>query len=132
MFLENGEAMKLIIAMIRPENLAAVQAALSGQKMCLMSVSEAPGEGREPGCIGMYRGVEFRVQRPKLRLEIAVDDWAVEGAVETIMRAGSTGRAGMIDDRKVLVIQLDGYVASVMANEDQSLSQPEGGDPWRL
>jgi nitrogen regulatory protein PII len=132
MFLENGEAMKLIIAMIRPENLAAVQVALSGQEMCLMSVSEVVGEEHEPGCTGMYRGVEFRTQRPKLRLEIAVDDWAVEGAVETIVRAGSTGHAGLSDDCKVLVIQLDGYVASIMANEDRWLSQPEGEAPWRL
>ena len=124
--------MKLIIAMIRPENLAAVQAALTKQEMCLMSVSEVLGEGREPGCTGMYRGVEFRVQRPKLRLEIAVNDWVVEGAVETIMRAGSTGHSGLIDDCKVLVIQLDKYIASVMANEDRWLSQPEGEDPWRL
>jgi nitrogen regulatory protein PII len=122
--------MKLIIAMIRPENLAAVQAALIEQEAYLMSVSEVLGEGPEPGCTGMYRGVEFRVQRPKLRLEIAVDDRVVEGAVETIMRAGSTGHAGLIDDCKVLVIQLDGYIASVMANEDRWLSQPEGEDPW--
>ena len=128
--------MKLIIAMIRPENLAAVQAALTEQEMCLMSVSEVLGEvlgeGREPGCTGMYRGVGFRAQRPKLRLEVAVDDWVVEGAVETITRAGSTGHAGLIDDCKVLVIQLDGYVASIMANENRWLSQSEGADHWRL
>jgi nitrogen regulatory protein P-II 2 len=124
--------MKLIIAMIRPENLAAVQAALTEQEMCLMSVSEVLGEGREPGCTGMYRGVGFRVQRPKLRLEVAVDDWVVEGAVETIMRAGSTGHSRQIGDCKVLVIQLDEYIASVMANEDRWLSRPEGEDPWRL
>jgi nitrogen regulatory protein P-II 2 len=117
--------MKLITAMIRPENLAAVQAALTEQEMCLMSVSEVLGEAREPGGTGMYRGVEFRVQRPKLRLEVAVDDWVVEGAVETIMRAGSTGHAGLIDDCKVLVMQLDEYVASVIANEDRWSLQPE-------
>jgi nitrogen regulatory protein PII len=124
--------MKLIIAMIRPEHLAAVQAALTEQEACLMSVSEVLGEGREPGCTGMYRGVEFRVQRPNLRLEIVVDDWIVEGAVETIIRAGSTGHTGLIGDCKVLVMQLDGYVASVMANEDRWLSPPEGEDPWRI
>jgi hypothetical protein len=31
---------------------------------------------------------------------------------------------------KVLVIELDGYFASVMANEERWLSQPEGEDPW--
>jgi nitrogen regulatory protein PII len=78
----------------------------------------------------MYRSVEFRVQPPKLRLEIAADNWVVEGAVEAIMRAESTGHSGQIGDCKVLVIELDGYFASVMANEDRWLSQPEGEDPW--
>ena len=41
--------MKLIIAMIRPENLAAVQAALAEQEMCLMSVSEVLGDINAPG-----------------------------------------------------------------------------------
>jgi nitrogen regulatory protein P-II 2 len=132
---ERGRAecrMKLIIAMIRPEKLAAVQAALTEQEACLMSVSEVLGDGREPGCTGMYRGVEFRVQRPKLRLEIAVDDWVVEGAVETIMRAGSTSSSGQIGDCKVFVMQLDWYVASPTANDDRWSSQYEVEDPWRL
>ena len=115
--------MKLIIAIIRPENLAAVQAALTEREACLISVSEVLGDGREPGRTGIYRGTEFRVRRPKLRLEIAVDDWVVEGAVEAIIRAGSTGDSGQIGDCKVLVMQLDEYVASVMANEDRWPSQ---------
>jgi nitrogen regulatory protein P-II 2 len=90
--------MKLIIAIIRPEKLAAVQAALTELKACLISVSQVLGGGREPGRTGMYRGVEFRVQPPKLRLEIAADDWLVEGAVEAIMRAESTGHSGQIGD----------------------------------
>jgi hypothetical protein len=65
-------------------------------------------------------------------LEIAADDWVVEGAVEAILRAEATGHLGQIADCKVLVIQLDGYFASVMANEDRWLSQPEGEDPWWL
>ena len=52
--------MKLIIAIIRPEKLAAVQAALDEQEACLMSVSELLGDGCEPGCTGRYPGMEFR------------------------------------------------------------------------
>ena len=54
--------MKLIIAIIRPAKLAAVQAALTEVKACLISVSQVLGGGREPGRTGIYRGVEFRVQ----------------------------------------------------------------------
>jgi len=53
--------MKLIIATIRPEKLAAVRAALIEQEACLMSVSEGLGNGKGPGRIGVYRGTEFRV-----------------------------------------------------------------------
>ena len=122
--------MKLIIAIIRPEKLAAVQAALTEQEACLMSFSEVQGDGKEPGRTGIYRGVEFHVQWPKLRLEIAVEDWFVEGAVETIIRAGSAGDSRQIGDCKVLVMQLDGYVASAIANENWWPSDADREDPW--
>jgi nitrogen regulatory protein P-II 1 len=123
--------MKLIIAIIRPEKLAAVQAALIEGEACLLSVSEVLSGGPEPGRTGIYRGGEYRVRRPKLRLEIVVDDWVVEGVVEAIIRAGSTGDSGQIGDCKVLVMQLDGYVASVMSHEDSWPSPYEVEDPWR-
>ena len=122
--------MKLIIAIIRPEKLAAVQAALTEHEAYLMSFSEVLGDGREPGRTGIYRGVEFRVRWPKLRLEIVVEDWLVEGAVETIIRAGSAGDSGQIGDCKVLVMQLDGYVASAIANEHWWPSDADREDPW--
>jgi nitrogen regulatory protein P-II 2 len=122
--------MKLIIAIIRPEKLAAVQAALTEQEAYLMSFSEMQSDGKEPGRTGIYRGVEFHVRWPKLRLEIVVDDWIVAGAVETVIRAGSTGNSGQIGDCKVLVVQLDGYVASAIANEHWWPSDADREDPW--
>jgi nitrogen regulatory protein PII len=67
-------------------------------------------------------------------LEIAVEDWVVEGAVEAILCAGSTGDKGQIGECKVLVVQLDGYVASVMAlaNEDSGPSAYDVENPWWL
>jgi nitrogen regulatory protein P-II 1 len=122
--------MKLIIAIIRPEKLATAQAALTEHEAYLMSVSEVLGDGREPRRPGIYRGVEFRVRWPKLRLEIVVEDWLVEGAVETIIRAGSAGDSRQIGDCKVLVMQFDGYVASAIANEHWWPSDAEREDPW--
>jgi nitrogen regulatory protein PII len=122
--------MKLIIAMIRPENLAPVQAALHEREACLISVSPALGDDGEPGRTGIYRGTEFRVRRPKLRLEIAADDWGVEAAVEAILRAGATGDSGQIGDCKVLVMHLDDCVASAMANKDRWPSQHKVEDLW--
>jgi nitrogen regulatory protein PII len=122
--------MKLIIAIVGPEKLAAVQAALTEQEACLMSFSEVQGDGKESGRMGIYRGVEFNVRWPKLRLEIAVEDWFVEGAIETVIRAGSTGNSGQIGDCKVLVVQLEGYVASAIANEHWWPSDADREDPW--
>ena len=122
--------MKLIIAIIRPEQLAAVQAALTEQEACLMSFSEVQGDGKETGRTGIYRGVEFNARWPKLRLEIVVDDWCVEGTVETIIRAGAAGDATQIGACKVLVMQLDGYVASAIAHEHWWPSDADRQDPW--
>jgi nitrogen regulatory protein P-II 2 len=123
--------MKLIIAIIRPEKLAAVQAALTEREACLLSVGEVLSGGAEPGSTGIYRGIGFRGQRPNLRLEIAADDRVVERVVEAMIRAGSTGDSGQIGDCKVLVVQLDGYVASVMSNQDSWPSPSEMEDLWR-
>jgi len=65
-------------------------------------------------------------------LEIAVDDWVVEGAVETIIRTSSTGDSGQVGDSKVFVTQLDGYIASGTADEQRWPSQHEVEDFWRL
>jgi nitrogen regulatory protein P-II 2 len=123
--------MKLIIAIIPPEKWAAVQAALHEREACLMSVSEVLGDGKGPRYTAVYRGTEFRVWRPKLRLEIAVEDWLVEEAVETIIRAGCTGDSGQVGDGKVFVTPLDRSIASGMANEDRWRSQQEEEDFWR-
>jgi nitrogen regulatory protein PII len=124
--------MKLIITITGPEKLAAAQAALIEREARLLSVSEVLSGGPGPGCTRGDRGVEFRVRRPKLRLEIAVDDWVVEGVVEAIIHAGSAGDSGQLGDCKVLATQLDGYVASVMSHEASWPSPYEVEDPWRL
>jgi nitrogen regulatory protein PII len=53
--------MKLIIAIVRPEKLAAVQAAIDEREASLMAVSQVLADQREPGCTGIYRGSEFHI-----------------------------------------------------------------------
>ena len=95
--------MKMIVAIIRPERLEAVQAALDARQVYLASVSQVLGDRREPGHTEIYRGRQFRVPPAKLRLEIVANDGFVDPAVEAIVRAGTTGRAG---DGEVFVLQL--------------------------
>lgn len=122
--------MKLIIAVIAPENLEAVEAALHEREACLMSVSQVLGGGKEPGCTTVYRGAEFHVRRPKLRLEITVDDWLVDAAVEAVVRAGFTGNSGQSRDCKVCVMSLDDYAPSAITKEERWSSQHDMEDPW--
>src|SRR5262249_34420268 len=99
--------MKLIVAIIQPEQMETVRASLGGREACLLSVSRGRGAGREPGFPEIYRGREVRVQRPKLRLEIAVSDALVPGTVESITRAAAAGVPGHLGNGKVFVMQLD-------------------------
>src|SRR5262245_6475267 len=98
--------MKLIVAIVRPEKLEAVRGALQEHNIWLMSVSQVVGYGHEPADTEIYRGTKVHVRRPKLRLEIAVDDGVVDAAVDAIVRAGATGDSGQVGDGKVFVTEL--------------------------
>ena len=80
--------MKMIVAVIRPEKLEAVQKALNECDVYLMTVSDVRGCGRQRGYTEKYRGAEMQVRLlPKLKLEIAVNDAFVEVTVEAIVHA---------------------------------------------
>jgi nitrogen regulatory protein PII len=90
--------MKLIIAIVRPEKLAAVQAALDKRDVHVMTASEVLDCCQEQRSTEIYRGRELRRPASKLRLEIAVEDYSLRDAVEVIERVG---------EGKVFVMGLD-------------------------
>jgi nitrogen regulatory protein PII len=97
--------MKLIVAIIRPEKLEAVQAALNEHDIYLMTVTDVRGCGRQRGYTEVYRGTEFQVRLlPKLKLEIAVTDEDVERVVEAVSTAAKTGQIG---DGKIFVMPIE-------------------------
>src|SRR5213592_3567893 len=99
--------MKLVIAIIRPEKLEAVQAALNDADVYLMTVSDVRGCGRQRGYTEVYRGTEFQVRLlPKLKLEIAVND----AFAEAIVHAARTGVTGQVGDGKIFVLPLEDCV----------------------
>jgi len=65
------------------------------------------GDGREDGFTEIYRGSEVRMPRPKVRLEIAVDDALVQGAIAMIACAGSIGGPGRQGNENIFVMQLE-------------------------
>ncbi|VTR98807.1 P-II family nitrogen regulator [Tuwongella immobilis] len=100
--------MKMIVAVIRPEQLEAVQEALNHADVYLMTVTEVKGCGRQRGYTEVYRGTEIQVKLlPKVKLEIAVNDAFVEAAVEAIVHAARTGQVG---DGKIFVLNLEDCV----------------------
>ena len=97
--------MKLITAIIKPFKLDDVREALSEVGVQGITVSEVKGFGRQKGHTELYRGAEYVVDfLPKVKLEIAVSDSAVDGAIEAITKAASTGKIG---DGKIFVSSLE-------------------------
>src|SRR5438270_13412786 len=101
--------MKLIVAIIRPEQLEAVQRALNESDVYLMTVTDVRGCGRQRGYTEVYGGTEFEVRLlPKVRLEIAVNGAFVEATVEAVVRAARAGETGQIGGGKICVLPRDG------------------------
>lgn len=96
--------MKLVMAIIKPFKLDEVREALTKLGIQGLTVSEVKGFGRQKGQTEIYRGAEYTVNLlPKVKIEIAVGDDMVERVVETIQKAGNTGRIG---DGKIFVLEL--------------------------
>lgn len=100
--------MKLIVAIIRPEKLEAVQAALNEREVYLMTVTDVRGCGRQRGHTEVYRGAEVQIRLvTKVKLEIAVNDAFVEPTIEAIVHAARSGDTGAIGDGKIFVLNLE-------------------------
>lgn len=100
--------MKLIIAIIQPNKLEDVKAALTDVEVFRLTVMDCQGFGRQKGQTEVYRGHEFTVNLlRKVQLQIAVNEEFVEPTVEAIMKAGRTGEKGQIGDGKIFVVPMD-------------------------
>ena len=93
--------MKKIEAIIKPFKLDEAKEALSAVGVQGLTVTEVKGFGRQKGHTELYRGAEYVVDfLPKIKLEVVVDDDAVDGVVDAIVEAANTGRIG---DGKIFV-----------------------------
>lgn len=97
--------MKRIEAIVRPEKLEAVVAALEALGHSGMNVTEVRGHGRQKGMKELFRGREYEVRFvPKAKIEIVMTDGLVDKAVETIIAVSRTGQIG---DGKIFVSGVD-------------------------
>ena len=101
---EKRQAMKLVMAIIKPFKLDEVREALTSLGLQGLTVSEVKGFGRQKGQTEIYRGAEYSVSfLPKVKIEVAVSADMAESAVEAIQKAANTGRIG---DGKIFVMDI--------------------------
>jgi nitrogen regulatory protein P-II 1 len=84
-----------IEAIIRPQRIDEVKAALDDIGVTGMTVIEVRGAGKQKGYTQHYRGAEYTVNLiQKLKLEIVADEEDVERIVAAIIGAARTGEIG--------------------------------------
>jgi len=102
--------MRLVLALIRPTKLQAVQEALANMGVERMTVCDALGYAQQRG----DRNADSIASRPhfrrKVALEIAVNDDFLDRTVETIAHVARTGRTGAVGDGKIFVLPIDDVV----------------------
>jgi nitrogen regulatory protein P-II 2 len=98
--------MKLIIAYIQPDRLNDVKDALFKAQVGKVSVvPNAMGCGQQKGYTESFRGHVTEINlRPKVRLEIAVNDNFVQPTVDAIIKGARTGKIG---DGKIFILPLE-------------------------
>ena len=97
--------MMLVTAILKPFALEEVRAGLERLDISGMTVSEVSGYGRQRGHTEVYRGADYHVDFvPKVRVEVVVDDAAVERVIDAVSLAA---RSGKIGDGKVWVTPIE-------------------------
>jgi nitrogen regulatory protein PII len=103
--------MKMVMAILQPSRLEAVKSQLTQEGVTGLTVTDARGVGRQQGRTEIYRGHEYTVDLiPKVKIEVAVDDDAVDRVVLAIAKAAKSGPEGKIGDGKIFVYALDEVV----------------------
>lgn len=100
--------MKMLLAVIQPNKVQAVQDALHRIGVTRMTVIEAEGYGRQRGHTALYHGVEYRIDLlRKVMLEICVNDDFLDKTIDVITSMARSGSEGTIGDGKVFVLPVD-------------------------
>jgi nitrogen regulatory protein P-II 1 len=97
--------MKLIVAIVRPEQANEVLEALFRAEVRGLTVSRVRGHGGEIERVETYRGTTVKMElQDKVRFEIGVSNNFVEPTVRAIMSSARTGEVG---DGKIFVLPVE-------------------------
>jgi nitrogen regulatory protein PII len=118
--------MKKIEAFIRHEAFEPIRAELLDKGYPSLSILEAKGSGRQKGVVEHYRGSTLTVNvRPKMKLEVVVDDKDKGVVVETILKHARTGDGG---DGKIFVLPVDEAIRIRTGEEGDAVLQAHEGE----
>ena len=110
--------MKKVVAIIRPEKLNDVKAALEEKGYFAMTVHEVKGRGAQRGICLQYRGKQIKVDMiPKVEIEMVIGDEDVHPVIDTIKLNARTGKFG---DGKIFVSPVEMIVG--IRTDDEIIS----------
>jgi nitrogen regulatory protein PII len=112
---------KKIDAFIRHEAFEPIRTELLEKGFPSLSITEVKGSGRQKGIVEHYRGSSLTVNvRPKLKLEVVVEDKDKPVVVETILKHARTGEIG---DGKIFVAPVDEAIRIRTGEEGEEVLQ---------
>jgi nitrogen regulatory protein PII len=113
--------MKMVIAYIRHEAFEPIRMELLDAGFPSLTVTEVKGSGRQKAITEHYRGSSLAVHlRPKLKLEIVVEEKDLGVIKESILRHARTGAVG---DGKLFVLPVEDAVRIRTGEEGESVLQ---------
>jgi len=103
--------MKLVIAMIQPDRLDAVQEAMEQIQINSPFISASDASDLRDQTTETYRGARHRTARLKMRLEVlVVNDLRVEETVEAIAGAAYSGTSSLYGKGNIIVIAVEEWI----------------------
>jgi nitrogen regulatory protein P-II 1 len=120
--LGEGEKVKLVIGIVRPEKANDVLEALYRADVRGVSLSRVQGHGGELERVETYRGTTVQMGlAEKVRFEIAVSDDFVQPTIEALCDGARTGHVG---DGKIFVVPLERAVRIRTGDTDMEAVTP--------
>ena len=114
--------MKLIVAIVRPEQLSEVLEALFHADIRGLTISRVQGHGGEIEPVENYRGTSVKMAlAEKVRIEIGVSNHFVQTTIDAIL---STARTGEVGDGKVMVLPIEKIYRIRTGEQDQDAVTP--------
>jgi nitrogen regulatory protein PII len=113
--------MKMVVAYIRHEAFEPIRMELLDAGFPSLTVTEVKGSGRQKAITEHYRGSSLAVHlRPKLKLEIVVEEKDLGVIKESILRHARTGAVGA---GKLFVLPVEDAVRIRTGEEGESVLQ---------